>query len=178
MGKSLTPGSSEHKKYEKIMARRDAEMREWEKKYCTPEQLIDTPERLLKWIRQALVTIWWEREVTKKNDIFDIQKKYDEARDYAIELFEKNRALPKPPPTESDPLFGLKKVQDWCILTKKKGMAKKIIGWIFKKTSHFIFAVFVTVVGTVIAAIVVDIFVDFGWFERIKTIVHNILTNK
>lgn len=50
----------------------------------------------------------------------------------------------------------------WRIVTKK------IIGWIFKKTSNFICAVIITVVGTVIAAIVVDIFADFGWIERIK----------
>jgi len=62
--------------------------------------------------------------------------------------------------------------------SKKKGMAKKIIGWIFKKASHFIFAVFVTIVGTVIAAIVVDIFADFGWIERIETIVRKILARQ
>lgn len=45
---------------------------------------------------------------------------------------------------------------------------KKITGWIFKKTWHFICAVVVAVFAAVIAAIVVDIFADFGWIERIK----------
>ena len=45
---------------------------------------------------------------------------------------------------------------------------RKIIGWIFKKTSHFICAIIVAVIATIIAAIIVDIFADFGWIERIK----------
>ncbi|OHB62198.1 MAG: hypothetical protein A2167_01850 [Planctomycetes bacterium RBG_13_46_10] len=47
-------------------------------------------------------------------------------------------------------------------------LLKKIIGWIFKKTSHFICAIVVAVIATIIAAIIVDILADFGWIERIK----------
>jgi len=45
---------------------------------------------------------------------------------------------------------------------------RRIIGWIFKKTSHFICAIFVAVIATIIAAIIIDIFADFGWIKRIK----------
>lgn len=51
----------------------------------------------------------------------------------------------------------------WKIVTKK------ITGWIFKKTSHFICALIVAVVAAIIAAVVVDILADFGWLERINT---------
>jgi hypothetical protein len=51
---------------------------------------------------------------------------------------------------------------------KKKGSVRKILKW------------FVGIIGTIIVGIIVtvitDILGDFGWIERIKTIVHNILT--
>ncbi|MHC4173447.1 MAG: hypothetical protein ACYTBX_01740 [Planctomycetota bacterium] len=54
-------------------------------------------------------------------------------------------------------------------------IVKKRSGWIFKKTSHFIFAIIVAVVIAVIAAIVVDALADFGWLERIKDFIYDIL---
>jgi hypothetical protein len=54
------------------------------------------------------------------------------------------------------------------------GIIKRIPGWIFKKTSHFI----LTVIGAVIVTIVVDIFADFGWLQSIKIIIYNIFTSK
>ncbi len=48
---------------------------------------------------------------------------------------------------------------------------KKIIGWIFKKTSHVIGAVIIAI----IVVILVDIFADFGWIERIKAVIYKIL---
>lgn len=53
-------------------------------------------------------------------------------------------------------------------------LVRKITGWIFKKTSHFIFAIFVAVVVAVIAAIVVDVLADFGWLERIKSFIYDL----
>ena len=52
---------------------------------------------------------------------------------------------------------------------------KKIIGWIFKKTSHVIGAVIIAIIGGLIVAILFDIFADFGWVERIKAVIYKIL---
>jgi hypothetical protein len=49
---------------------------------------------------------------------------------------------------------------------KKKGILKKLLKWL------------VGIIGAIIVSIIADILGHFGWFERIKTIVHNILTNK
>ncbi len=52
---------------------------------------------------------------------------------------------------------------------------KKIIGWIFKKTSHVIGSVIIAIIGGLIVVILVDIFADFGWIERIKAVIYKIL---
>lgn len=57
----------------------------------------------------------------------------------------------------------------------KPGMFKRISGWIFKKTWHVIVAIIVAIIGSLIAAILLDIFGDFGWLERIKAFIYNIL---
>jgi len=60
----------------------------------------------------------------------------------------------------------------------KRWGIKRITGWIFNKTSHFILTVIVTIFATVIAAIVVDIFADFGWLQSIKAFIYSILWSK
>lgn len=64
------------------------------------------------------------------------------------------------------------------ILDTTPAKRRRIIGWIFKKTSHFICALIIAVVAAIIAAVVVDIFADFGWLESIKRAIYNILTPK
>jgi len=59
-----------------------------------------------------------------------------------------------------------------------RGTVKKIIGWVFKKTSHLIIAIIFVIISGLILAIVVDIFNDFGWLERSKTFIYNILRIK
>lgn len=61
---------------------------------------------------------------------------------------------------------------------KSKGKVKKIIGWIFKKTSHFIGAIIVAIIGGLFVAILIDIFGDFGWLEQFKAFIYNILRLK
>jgi uncharacterized protein YggT (Ycf19 family) len=59
--------------------------------------------------------------------------------------------------------------------TRAKGWGiKRIISWIFAKTSHFILTVIGAIVVAVIAAIVVDIFADFGWLQSIKEFIRSI----
>lgn len=84
----------------------------------------------------------------------------DEIEDIAKEL--ENAVTQKPPETEQ----------------KARSPLKKIIGWIFKKTSPLICAIIVTVIATIIATIIVGIFTDFGWIERIKTFIYRIFTTK
>lgn len=55
---------------------------------------------------------------------------------------------------------------------------KNITGWIFKKTSHFIGTLIVTIIGGLIVAILIDIFGDFGWLQSIKEFIYNILHPK
>lgn len=57
--------------------------------------------------------------------------------------------------------------------TGERGRIKKIAGWIFKKMWYLIGAVIVSFIGTIL----IDIFGDFGWIERIKTVIYNILRN-
>ncbi|MBW8039451.1 MAG: biotin transporter BioY [Planctomycetes bacterium] len=52
---------------------------------------------------------------------------------------------------------------------------KRITGWIFKKTSHFIWTLIVSIIAGLIVAVLVDIFGEFGWLERIKAFIYNIL---
>lgn len=59
-------------------------------------------------------------------------------------------------------------------LKNKKKPNLWIINWIFKKTSHLI----VTIIVGFIVAILIDISGDFGWLERVKTFVYNILLPK
>jgi hypothetical protein len=49
---------------------------------------------------------------------------------------------------------------------KKKGILRKLLKWL------------VGIIGAIIVSIIADILGHFGWIERIKTIVHNILTSK
>ena len=55
---------------------------------------------------------------------------------------------------------------------------KRVTGWMFKKTSHFILTVISAIFVAVITAIVVDIFADFGWLQSIKKIIYSILWPK
>ena len=64
------------------------------------------------------------------------------------------------------------------VTTTKRRWYKKVIGWILKKTSHLILTVIVAIFATVVAAIVVDIFADFGWLQSIKAFIYSILWPK
>lgn len=55
---------------------------------------------------------------------------------------------------------------------------KRIIGWIFKKTSHIVYTIVAFVFTTIAAVILVDIFADFGWLEPIKAFIYKILLHK
>ncbi len=83
----------------------------------------------------------------------------------------KEASAEKPAETKQDipPAKGKKKK------AKIASLFKKIFGWIFKKTSHVIGAVIIAIIGGLIVAILVDIFADFGWIERIKAVIYKIL---
>ena len=51
---------------------------------------------------------------------------------------------------------------------------KKIIAWVFKKTSHLIF----TIIVGIIVTILIDICGDFGWLDNIKAFIYKILPGK
>ena len=57
------------------------------------------------------------------------------------------------------------------IAPAKRCWIKKIAGCIFKKTRHFIGAISVSL----IVAVLIAIFGEFGWLERIKAFIYNIL---
>ena len=61
---------------------------------------------------------------------------------------------------------------------QNKGKVKKIIGRVFKKTSHLIITIIIAIIGGLIVVILVDIFNDFGWLERSKTFIYNVLRLK
>jgi len=63
--------------------------------------------------------------------------------------------------------FKGKKQQSETDLDKERWY-KRIISWIFKKTSHVVYAVIAFVVTTVAGVILIDILANFGWFERIE----------
>lgn len=122
LGKFLQPGSQEYKKREKIMARRDAEMREWGEKYLveppkqwTREEFLaplpdDTLQELDKRIKRALIEIMW-----LGTDV--IQKIYVEGIERAIELRKKNPTFSKLPRIESDrpaTKLDLMVLLNWC----------------------------------------------------------------
>lgn len=50
-----------------------------------------------------------------------------------------------------------------------------LIGCLFEKTSNLIGAIIVAIIGGLIVAILIDIFGDFGWIERIKSVIYKIL---
>lgn len=58
----------------------------------------------------------------------------------------------------------LKKPTRTGLKAKIVSLLKKTIAWIFKETWHFVF----TIIGGLIVAILIYIFREFGWFERIK----------
>lgn len=64
--------------------------------------------------------------------------------------------------------------------TKRNAVPAKCWGIkrIFKKTSHFILTIIGAIFVTVIAAIAVDIFADFGWLQSIKAFIYGILWPK
>lgn len=62
-------------------------------------------------------------------------------------------------------------------LTKEK-WRKQIISWICKKTSHIVYVVIAFFVTTIFAAILVDIFADFGWLHSIKAFIYKILLHR
>jgi tetrahydromethanopterin S-methyltransferase subunit B len=93
-------------------------------------------------------------------------------RDVTDEITEMVKFLDK---CKDEMIQGIKEAETEQNTTPAKRCGiKRITGWIFKKTSHFILIVIVTIFATVIATIVVDIFGDFGWIEWIR----NILTRK
>jgi hypothetical protein len=55
---------------------------------------------------------------------------------------------------------------------------KRVICWIFKKTSHFILTLIITIISGLLVAVVTDILGDFGWIGKIKIIIYNIFTSK
>ena len=59
-------------------------------------------------------------------------------------------------------------------LAKCWRIVKKITGWLFKKTSCLIGAI----IGSLIVAILIDVFGDFGWLEQIKAFIDKILVDK
>ncbi len=61
---------------------------------------------------------------------------------------------------------GLKLYEQLPKATHRK--QRRIIGWIFKNTSHLICTIIIAIIATIIATIIVDILADFGWIERIK----------
>ncbi|MBN2018824.1 MAG: hypothetical protein JW749_01215 [Sedimentisphaerales bacterium] len=60
---------------------------------------------------------------------------------------------------------------------KRRGI-KRIPGWIFEKTSHLIGAIIVATIGSIIAAILIDILADFGWIQSIKGFIYHIFRPK
>ncbi len=79
---------------------------------------------------------------------------------------EDGQAEPLKEPAKAKP--DSNRVKCWRIL-------KKITGWLFKKTFYLIGAIIVTIIGGLIVAVLIDIFGDFGWLERIKAVIYNIL---
>jgi len=86
---------------------------------------------------------------------------------YNMEVEAKQKDPEKPAETEPD----IPPTKDKKKKAKIACLFKKIICWIFKKTSHVIIAI---IVGLIVA-ILVDIFADFGWIERIKAVIYKIL---
>ncbi|MBC8470958.1 MAG: hypothetical protein H8D56_15910 [Planctomycetes bacterium] len=78
----------------------------------------------------------------------------------ALDYVEADLARKKPAETEPDTA----RAKCWRII-------KKIPGWLFKKTWHLV----VIIIGGLIVAILIDIFGDFGWLERIKDFIYEIL---
>jgi len=126
-GKSLQPGSQEEYDYNEIMAHLNAEVQEWGKKYLSLPELIDTPQKLDKWIEQALDRLEGAKGLMKgatgADDISDIALEYYiKAVVYAEELLRNNPALPELPPIKYDKfvsMFGLIELQHWCIKGQK-----------------------------------------------------------
>jgi hypothetical protein len=58
---------------------------------------------------------------------------------------------------------------------KARSLPRRIIGWTFKKTSHFVGAIVLAVIATIFAAVIVDILADFGWIGRIKEFIYGLL---
>jgi ABC-type phosphate transport system permease subunit len=54
----------------------------------------------------------------------------------------------------------------------------RISRWIFKKTWHLIVAIIVAIIGSLIAAILLDIFGNLGWTERITDFIYRIFLSK
>ena len=90
---------------------------------------------------------------------------------YKMEIEAKQKDSDKPAGKEQD----IPPTKDKKKKAKIACLFKKIIGWIFKKTSHVIGAVIIAIIGGLIVAILVDIFADFGWIERIKAVIYKIL---
>ncbi len=143
----------------KIEEKRAGLIKEIDKfQYAVKDQLIEFERS-----DGTLLTANWQKimetlphdEITQPNFQFYVQKSIDvlEAIKAKIERQEKTEIETTPAETEQKATVGR-----W----------RKIIGWIFKKTSHFICAIVVAVIATIIAAIIVDILADFGWIERIK----------
>lgn len=79
---------------------------------------------------------------------------------------------------EGDRLSRLKRAFDHVqtdLKPEKKGMAKRIIGWILKKTWHFVVTIIGAIVVGIIVTVVIDILGDFGWIEQIKAFIYNVL---
>jgi len=122
---------------------------------------------------------------------------YHETKNAVSKIRAQNPAIKETPADSNEPREYLRNVHSWCVgqlfwengerigetpaekgrntAPAKRGMFKRIIGWIFKKTWHLIVAIIVAIIGSFIAAILIDIFGDFGWIERIKAFIYNIL---
>jgi hypothetical protein len=58
---------------------------------------------------------------------------------------------------------------------KGKWWPKRIISWIFIKTSHIVYTVIAFIVVTVAGAILLEFFTDFGWIRSIKEFIYRLL---
>jgi len=146
LGKSLQPGSQEYADYHKIMARRDAEIREWQKKYLAEppkqytsvEEILAPPpelsfqewyERVGDFLDRFPTAMMWARAakimLTMKDP--DIQEKRDELRSEQFKLYEKNPAFPPPPPLvePADPWTDIQNMRSWGGNVQKQTEAKQ-----------------------------------------------------
>lgn len=111
--------------------------------------ILDEGEALLDEINEILQ---WARNIRRSN----LHRSQTEQSDEGDVSVSQTEAAPKPK-QETERKVG--------------SLLKKITGWVFEQTWHLV----ATIIGGLIVAIIIYIFREFGWLERIKEFVYRMV---